>query len=283
MNTVKTIIKKDTVNLIKGKSINIVSERHITTETITYKDQGDWLLKLCDCKLLSDILWPLTILIILFSFKKQLQKIIDSIGERIKKGDAIKLGKDGIEIGQELSRQEINEKAQNEYNETIKETSAEEKVTEPDITQNEFVPNYLNVEKRIFEVLLKFLYPRYRILSNRRIQGYEYDLIIETLNDRDHDYVVEVKYYPNRIRKLGLQDLVVRLMLMKNVYENTLNRSAIPALIIVTKEENTSLLESEMYKLIKEPVEHQSFIKLLIINQNEIERLTLSRILSFLD
>lgn len=283
MDTLTTTIKKDTVFVTKDTVNNAVSERHITTETTTYKGDGNCFLNLCDCKLLSDLIWPITVLIILFSFKKQVQKIIDSVGDRIKKGAKFKFGKDGIELGQELSESELNEKAKKEYKETVKETPIEQNVKTPLITQKEFVPNYLHIERQIFEVLLKALYPRYKILSNRRIGRFEYDLIIDTLDNKDFDYVIDVKYYPNGFKKTGLQDNSLKLNFMTTAYKDNTNRLGKPALIIVTNQDFTSEMVADTYKHINEPFKGKNYIKLLMVKQADIEKLSRSKIIEFLE
>lgn len=283
MDTLTTTIKKDTVFVTKDTVNNTVSERHIATETTTHKGEGNCFLNLCDCKLLSDLIWPITVLIILFSFKKQVQKIIDNVGDRIKKGAKFKFSKDGIELGQELSESELNEKAEKEYKETVKETPVEQNVKTPPITQTEFVPSYLHIERQIFEVLLKALYPRYKILSNRRIGRFEYDLIIDTLDNKEFDYVIEVKYYPNGFNKTGLQDISLKLNFMTTAYKDNTNRLGEPALIIVTNQDFTSEMVADTYKHINEPFKDKNYIKLLMVKQADIEKLTRSKIIEFLE
>jgi hypothetical protein len=278
-----TTIKKDTVFVTKDTVKNTFSERHITTETTTHKGDSDCFMNLCDCKLLSDLLWPLTVLIILFVFKRQVQKIVDSIGDRIKKGAKVKLGRDGIEIGQELSETEQKEKAEEEYKYTIKEP-AETAQPEQTITKTEFVPKYLSIERRIFEVLLKALYPRYKILSNRRIGLHEYDLIIDTLNNKDFDYIIEVKYYPNAsFTKNSLQEIALKLSFMKQDYESTYGKSANPALIVVTNKDFDTETKAEIHKHVNEPFKDKNYIKLLMVKQDDIENLTRSKIVTFLE
>lgn len=283
MDTLTTIIKKDTVFVIKDTLKNTISERHITTETTTHKGDSDCFMNFCDCKLLSDLLWPLTVLIILFVFKKQFQKIVDSIGDRIKKGAKVKLGRDGIEIGQELSETQQKEKAEEEYKATIKETGTTEQ-SEQIISKTEFIPKYLGIERRIFEVLLKALYPRYKILSNRKIGIYEYDLIIDTLDNKDYDYVIEVKYYPNaNFTKHKLQDIALKLSFMQQDYQRTAGKLAKPALIIVSNKDFDDDIKAEIFKQVNEPFNDKKFIKLLMVKQDDIENLTRNNIIKFLE
>ena len=283
MDTLTTTIKKDTVFVTKDTAKNTISERHITTETTTHKGDSDCFLNLCDCKLLSDLLWPLTVLIILFVFKKQVQKIVDSIGDRIKKGAKVKLGRDGIEIGQEMSETEQKEKAEEEYKTTIKETATAEQ-TEQTISETEFIPKYLGIERRIFEVLLKALYPRYKILSNRRIGLHEYDLIVDTLDNLDFDYIIEVKYYPNaNFTKNNLQDIALKLSFMKQDYQSTTGKFAKPALIVVTNKDFDVDVKAEILKQVNEPFNDKIYIKLLMVKQDDIENLTRNKIVTFLE
>jgi hypothetical protein len=283
MDTLTTTIKKDTVFVTKDTAKNTISERHITSETTTHKGDSDCFLNLCDCKLLSDLLWPLTVLIILFVFKNQVQKIVDSIGDRIKKGAKVKLGRDGIEIGQEMSETEQKEKAEEEYKTTIKETATVEQ-TEQTISKTEFIPKYLGIERRIFEVLLKALYPRYKILSNRRIGLHEYDLIIDTLDNLDFDYIIEVKYYPNaNFTKNKLQDIALKLSFMKQDYQSTTGKFAKPALIVVTNKDFDVDVKAEILKQINEPFNDKKYIKLLMVKQDDIENLKRNKIVTFLE
>jgi len=216
-------------------------------------------------------------------FKKQFQKIVDSIGDRIKKGAKVKLGRDGIEIGQELSETQQKEKAEEEYKATIKETGTTEQ-SEQTISKTEFIPKYLGIERRIFEVLLKALYPRYKILSNRKIGIYEYDLIIDTLDNKDYDYVIEVKYYPNaNFTKHKLQDIALKLSFMQQDYQRTAGKLAKPALIIVSNKDFDDDIKAEIFKQVNEPFNDKKFIKLLMVKQDDIENLTRNNIIKFLE
>jgi hypothetical protein len=283
MDTLTTIIKKDTDFVIKDTLKNTLSERHITTETTTHKGDNNCFFNLCDCKLLSDLLWPLTVVLIIFVFKKQVQKIVDIIGDRIKNGSKFKFGRDGIEIGQELSESQQKEKAEEEYKTTIKEPRTAEQ-SEQTISMNDFIPKYLGIERRIFEVLLKALYPLYKIMSNRKIGIYEYDLIIDTLDKKDYDYIIEVKYYPNaNFTKHELQDIAIKLNNMRQEYQRTADKQAKPAVIIVINKNIDSDVKAEIFKQLNEPFNDKKYIKLLMVTQDDIKNLTRSNIVRFLE
>ncbi|GEC79699.1 hypothetical protein [Flavobacterium aquatile] len=279
----KTIVKHDTITKSKDKLKNSLSERHITIETITSKDQNDCLFNLCDCKLLSDILWPLTVLIVFFVIRKQLKNFIDNIGDRIKKGDKIKLGRDGIEISQELDSKEVNKKAEKAFEEFVGNEENQTNVKKT-IPKEEYIPKYIAIERKIFEVLLKNLYPDYRILSNRRLQGYEYDLIIETKEHRKHDFIIEVKYFPNSFNKNSLKDIGIKLDLMAQVYKNTIERKVKPILFIILKTETKMESESnEAFTYVNKPFKDKNHIKVVVINENDIETLNRANIIDILD
>lgn len=279
----KTIVRHDTLINKKDSLKKTFSERHITIETITSKEQNNCVFNLCDCNLLSDLLWPSTVLIIFFVIRKQLKKIIDNIGDRIKNGDKIKFGTDGIEISQELNSQEVNKKAEKEFEEFVENQEKETNIKKI-IPREEYIPKYIEIERKIFEVLLKNLYPDYRILSNRRLQGYEYDFIIETKENREHDFILEVKYFPNKFNKNSLKDIGIKLDLMAQVYKNTAKRKVKPILFIILKSETKMESESsEVFNYVNTPFKDKNRIKVVVINQNDIESLNRVSIIDILD
>lgn len=279
----KKIVKHETLINKKDSLKKPYYERHMTIETITSKEQNDCIFNLCDCNLLSNLLWPLTVLIIFFVIRKQLKKIIDSIGDRIKKGDKIKFGTAGIEISQELNSQEVNKKAEKEFEEFVENEESDTNIIKT-ISKKEYIPKYIEIERKIFEVLLKNLYPDYRILSNRRLQGYEYDLIIETKEHREHDFILEVKYLPNKFNKNNLKDIGIKLDLMAQVYKNTVERKVKPILFIILKSETKmESKSSEVFNYINTPFKDKNHIKVVVINQNEIESLNRVSIIDILD
>jgi hypothetical protein len=281
MDTLKTVIKRDTL-VIRNLSPTDKIQQQTTVETITYKNETDCWLNLCNCKILSDLFWPFTILIIVFIFQKQFKAFIGNIGDRIKKGDKIKVGPRGLEISQELSSQEINIKAENEYDviQDIKETT---NTIEPTVTKDEFIPKYLHIERRIFEVFMKYLYPKFRILSNRRIKGYEYDLIIETGDYKEFDYILEVKYYPYKFSKIGLQNIAIKLDFLLQIYKDSVNRKVKPILIIVINQDFDEGNISEIREYINKPIKNKEYINLFVIRENEIENLDKYKIFNLFD
>lgn len=283
METLTTTSINDTFFLPKIYVDCTLSGKQTNSQTTALKEDSTCLMNLCNCKFLSDLLWPLTVLIILFVLKKQVQKVVDNIGESIRKGAKVKIGREGIEIGQELSEIEQKEKAEDEYISTIIEQE-DNAQTEQTITKKEYIPNYLTVERSIFEVLLRTLYPRFKILSNIRIGRYEYDAIIDTLNNKDNDYIIEVKYYPiDNYSKNNLQAIALKLSFMAQNYESISGKKATPALIIVTNKDFNTVINSEVRNHLNEPFNNKNYIKLLMVKQADIDILTRRKIVKFLE
>ena len=283
IDTTKTVITKDTI-IFTNVSENNKIQQHTTVETTIVKGGNDCWFNICDCKLLSDIFWPLTVLIIAYIFKKHLKSLIEIIGDRIRKGHSFKIGPGGMEIGEGLNTQEVSNKAEKEFEEFENTKDVEINISDGgiSITKDEFIPKYIQIERRIFELLMKSLYPSYRILSNRKIQGYEYDLIIETSGEKEYDYIIEVKYFPSRFNQSSLINISIKLDFLVQVYKNTVKRIAKPILIIVLNKE-IDIQYDDTLNYINQPFVDKKYIKMLIINQYEIETVDRQKIINLLE
>jgi hypothetical protein len=92
MDTTKIIIKKDTTILSPNKT-----SEHLTVETIEYRENGNnW----CDCQLLQNLIWPITLLLIVFLFYNKIKNLIDNIVKRVSDGAGLEFGPGGIKIGE---------------------------------------------------------------------------------------------------------------------------------------------------------------------------------------
>lgn len=279
MDTTKVIFKNDTIVSTKdslGKSF----KKTKSIETITIKDSDSAWDSLCNCPLIGGLIWPFTLLIIILLFYKQIRTLIKDIGVRIKRGDKIKIGPSGLEMSQELDKEDLKSKAEKEYNETVKDQG---NIEQEKLNKEDFIPKYIAIERQLFNVLLKVLYPAYRILSNRRMQGYEFDLIIETLGKKDHDYIAEVKYFPKQINKSVLQNISLQLDFLKQVYENTTNKKARPILFLVLGNEMKVDENLDVFEHVNQPFKDKNYIRTVLINQNDIENLNSIRIMDILE
>jgi hypothetical protein len=85
-------IKSDTIISANYKDTNYVTVQPIH---FSEKDTFNW----CDCQLLQSIVWPLTLIIILALFFRNIKNILDVIHKRIKDGSNIEVGPSGLKIG----------------------------------------------------------------------------------------------------------------------------------------------------------------------------------------
>ncbi|NVN96012.1 MAG: hypothetical protein HXX18_12090 [Bacteroidetes bacterium] len=97
-------IKIDTLITIINDTINHTAIIEITKSN----NCDDYWINLCDCKLISDLIWPITVLIIILLFYKKIRNLLNNIGTRAKK---IKVGAIELEL-EELNRKtQVIEKA----------------------------------------------------------------------------------------------------------------------------------------------------------------------------
>jgi hypothetical protein len=258
MDTLKVTVKKDTVVKTDNKT-----SQHTTVETVNYKKCNDCWKNWCDCKFLADIIWPITILIILTVFYKRLKFILDSIGERIKKGDNVELGKSGIKIQRPtaLKDEEVKAKAEEEYKQTIEEqttnvTEQKATITAQTTEKEKFVQSYLNVEKIISEKLRQFFSDKFRVMTNYRIQHFEYDVILNAPLIQDEDKIIEIKYYPRGTTSVYIRETLMRLHIAQNVYQDTMKKIGKPILLIVLPKDKFNLFDIAKLKETPKQLKH---------------------------
>jgi hypothetical protein len=103
----------------------------------------------------------------------------------------------------------------------------------PTIVKREtFVTKYLQLERLFFEQLMQ-LHPKYQIISNNKIDEFEYDIIVKP-HKGNHDYIFEVKYFPKEYSNSIVKESVIRLSIAAKHYINKTLRQAKPILLIVT-------------------------------------------------
>ncbi|MBM3453004.1 MAG: hypothetical protein FJX84_07665 [Bacteroidetes bacterium] len=279
MDTTETIIQFDTLVRSKDSLGNDYKEISKIKTTTVHEYYENNCFKFCDCTLINSLIWPATIIFIILLFFKQIRGLIRDIGNRVKRGDGFKIGPSGFEMTREMNDHEIQVKAEKEYEETV---TTEEKQN-ISIKKVEFIPKYFGIERRIFNLLLKHLYPEFRILSNRKMQGFEYDLIIETLGNKEFDLIAEVKYIPNRINKTKLQDTALKLSFQKDIYENTTQRKAKPILFIVVGNEIKIEDYKNLFEYINKPFTNKNFIRTIVTKESEIETISKLEVINLIN
>ena len=179
-----------------------------------------------------------------------------------------------------LSQEEISEKAENEFV-TLKQD--EKTIVTDKVLKDEFIPKYLQLERGFFEKLMKFYYNDFRILSNYRINRFEYDIILQARSINQLDYIFEIKYYPKRYSHSNLKEAILNLGKSTKSYIESTGKKAKPILIVVVHKEdftNNELLDLDQFAINNLEPERQ--ISLGILNFNELESITKEQINDFL-
>ena len=103
MDTTKITIKADTVVTTKDTTTN-----HETIIEIAKPNHCDHCsTNFCDCKLISDLIWPVTVLIIILLFYRRIKGLLNNLGYRAKK---IKVGSVEVELEELNKKTEVVEK-----------------------------------------------------------------------------------------------------------------------------------------------------------------------------
>lgn len=168
-----------------------------------------------------------------------------------------------------LSQDEVSEKAENEFITLKQDTKT---VIVDKVLKEDFVTKYLQLERGFFEKLMKFYYNDFRILSNYRINKFEYDIILESRYVKNLDYIFEIKYYPKRYSPNNLNEALLNLEKSTKSYIKNTSRNAKPIMIIVIHEEDFSkkeLLDLNQFAI--NNLESGKKISLGVINFNDLE------------
>jgi hypothetical protein len=283
MDTLKVTIVNDSILKTYNRT-----NLHTTIETTNNNKCNDCLMdNICDCKLLINLLWPLTIIIIIIYFRLTIKNLLESIGDRIKKGDNIKLGTGGIEIQRPMIEKEVREKAEEEFKVTIEEQTlnVEQKKDALSSDKEKFVRSYLNVEKMISEKLRQYFSDKFRVMVNYRIQHFEYDIILNAPLKQDEDKIIEIKYFPRGATRVLLRETLLRLYIAEKMYQDNLKKVTRPILLIVIPKDKYNLFEISK---LKETPKHFKNIKLdnlsmHFLKEEELNDLTIEKLTAILE
>ncbi|HBL75143.1 MAG: hypothetical protein A2W90_05680 [Bacteroidetes bacterium GWF2_42_66] len=130
---------------------------------------------------------------------------------------------------------------------------------------------------------MNFFYPQYRILSNYRIANYEYDIILESTEQPQLDFIFEIKYYPTGYRKNSFKEAITHLSKSTEAYIDVTRRKAKPLLLIVMqKNEEINLDELSDINEIRKLREFKNAM-MTIVSFDELETITKDRIEKVMD
>jgi len=184
----------------------------------------------------------------------------------------------------QLTEEEVAKKAEDEFEALKQDTTNSQITTQTTIVRDEFIPNYLQLERSFFNKLVQFFQNDFKIYSNRRIDKYEYDIILENRQEKHLDYIFEIKYYPKQYSKTNLQEAVLRLGKSTQSYIEVTRRQAKPILVIIVHRGDFSETElKELKTFTSTNLQEFSKISLGIISFDEFEELNKQKILNLLN
>ncbi|MEL1256232.1 hypothetical protein AAEO57_20795 [Flavobacterium sp. DGU38] len=262
--------------LIEQKTIDNLTE---TAKTIIITRQGQVSLLLCIIPWVSLILFLLGLTSLIIGLIRWLkkQRLLDERDELTNK----KLQKEL----EKLSEKEVVDKAETEYEQTVDEqTQPTEPKTEAN-TKEQFIKSYLQVEQTISDKLKLFFSDKYRVLTNYRLKHFEYDIILNAPLKLDTDKIIEIKYYPNGVNSQYIRETLIRLEIAKGFYQETMQKSVKPILIIVLPEDKYNLFEIAKLKETPKQLKHIKLdnLSLHFISQNKLNDLTKERLTSIIE
>ncbi len=197
------------------------------------------------------------------------------------KREKIITSKHEFELGQ-LTKEEVKEKAKKEF-ESLDQKNNELPTTGKEIDKETFIPKYLQLERLFFEKLMEHLYPEFIILSNNRIDVFEFDIILQSVSQSRPDYIFEIKYYPNGYNKHSLQDAILRLTMGTKHYTNKMGRKAQPIIVVVTQRGDfDDNQQNELNNITKSTMKEFRQIAMASFYFDELDSLTKDQVLQIL-
>ena len=129
---------------------------------------------------------------------------------------------------------------------------------------------------------MEFFYPQFKVLSNRRIGIFEYDIILESNIQNELDYIFEVKFYPKSFSRLHLQEAILKLELASKNYYSFTKRFAKPILFVIVQRQNFTAVEfKSMADFIQQKTD-MKFYSALVMNFEEFDSLKKEQILELM-
>ena len=261
MDTLKTTTKTDTT-ITSDTLIN----RHTIIETNVSKKCVDCYDNICDCKLLSDLIWPLTIVIVFFLFRKVIVEILNIIKERLKNGDDFEFGRDGFKVRRPMPMQnlEITGKIISKFHESDDLNKKADNIYPK--SENEYLKSYLTIENFVINKLQIYFSDRFKIYSNYRIENQQYDIILTSKVKHEPDIIIEIKYFTKKFQRKIIDNTILSLLASINQYKQTVNKPTKGILLIVLTQE---IFNSSEYFNLKEYYSTNTTIK--IISEEELK------------
>ncbi|WP_223577911.1 hypothetical protein [Sphingobacterium sp. GVS05A] len=143
--------------------------------------------------------------------------------------------------------------------------------------------DYMNVESRIYKVFEAYSNVSFEILTQRKVNSAEIDILMLSKNKKFMDRVIEIKYFKTTINKSIIEKSLTKLSQTIHSYKTSVRRKAKPVLLFVY---NTDTINKE--KVLEITNDMLSFsqkqemlrgLKIISTHVEEIEQLDISKLL----
>jgi hypothetical protein len=205
----------------------------------------------------------------------QKQKLVD-------KKENLDIKKLELEIDS-MTPEQIIEKAKKESDEIQLEALIDtDNELETDASSNQSWIKYINTERRIANQFRKLGLEDFDIQTNLRIGArVEFDIIIESTNNKNIDRIVEIKYFENKIPFSILHKTIEKLSTSLSTYLDLKNRIAAPIIILVYKEGIISPERIIEFKERTESIKNQynlvNLLEIEFVQHDKVEELDVSK------
>lgn len=149
--------------------------------------------------------------------------------------------------------------------ENIKSDSKLEQLTGEISEKN--IKSYQSIENSVVRRIYETSPVNYKIVSDRILNGFLYDVIAMGQGMFDKDIIFEIKYLQNNIASSVLDSYVVKLYELSNNYSIETNRLPNKKLILVTTDETFNHID----RLINMQKKRNNF-SIIVLKENEIEK-----------
>jgi hypothetical protein len=140
------------------------------------------------------------------------------------------------------------------------------------------VTKYAEVEEKVSKKLLEYFGDEYFVLSNRTINGAQFDNILQKKDGRPPDLIVETMYANSGFDLRVVQNRIKQLWDSSEIYFTSTKREVIGVVFLVSPKAKRN---EKMFSRIEESVReeqkrHQSVITIQFVSEEEIDSLNLN-------
>lgn len=140
----------------------------------------------------------------------------------------------------------------------------------------DFVKKYMYIEEVVFHKLMESFEEPTIILRNKKIGRIEFDIVIQSNQIDNSDYIIEIKYIQSRNALPSIINAKHKVIAASEIYTRATNRSVIPIVLVVVSNDYFSKASILNYKrrFSEESNLKQNDIHTLIISEEELKKLS---------